>query len=133
VLNVFVRKHRLGKVYTADTGFRLADHTVRSPDVGFVRRERLAEVHRAGFLHGAPDLAVEVPSPYDTARQLIRKVRQYLASGCHTVWVVDMERKEVDVCEASGAPDRTLRAGDILDAPELLPGFSVPVAELFAG
>jgi Uma2 family endonuclease len=130
-LHNFVRKHRLGRVYTGDTGFRLRDDTVRSPDIAFVRKERLAEIRSKGFAKGAPDLAVEIPSPSDTLRQLFRKVRQYLASGCHTVWVVDTERKEVDVYEASGAPDRTLRVGDILDAPELLPGFAVPVADLF--
>ena len=69
--------HDLGKVYGADTGFKLRDETVRVPDVAFVRKERLAAVHGKGFGKGAPDLAVEIFSPSDSGRQLMRKVKQY--------------------------------------------------------
>ena len=60
----------------------------------------------------------------------MRKVKQYFVAGCHTVWIVYPDRKEVHVLEASGS-DRLLQAGDTIDAPELLPGFSVRVAEFF--
>ncbi|MGH7968939.1 MAG: Uma2 family endonuclease, partial [Limisphaerales bacterium] len=130
ILRSFVRKNKLGRVYSGDTGFRLSDNTVRSPDVAFVRAERVAEVHSSGFCKGAPDLAVEIRSPYESFRQLMRKVKQYLAAGTHTVWVFDPDRLEVDVFEASGA-ERTLTAKQILKAPGLLPGFSIGVADLF--
>src|SRR6266849_2216976 len=130
-LGGYVKKHRLGKVYSADTGFRLRDDTVRAPDVAFVRQARIPSVHGKGFGKGAPDLAVEVFSPSDSVRQLMRKVKQYFAAGCHTVWIVYPERREVQVLEATGA-DRLLRAGDNLEAPELLPGFSAPVQPIFS-
>jgi Uma2 family endonuclease len=126
----FVKEHNLGRVFTGAAGFRLRDDTVRSPDVAFVRREKVGAVRRQGFFRGAPDLAVEIVSPSNSFRQLTRKVKQYFAAGCHTVWIVDPERKEVDVFEATGA-DRTLGTQDALECPELLPGFSVKVAELF--
>jgi len=131
LLKSFVKKHDLGKVYGAETGFKLSDDTVRAPDVAFVRKERLAAVHRKGFGKGAPDLAVEIFSASDSVRQLMRKVKQYFAAGCHTVWIVYPERREVQVLEATGA-DRLLRAGDSLEAPELLPGFSAPVQPIFS-
>jgi Uma2 family endonuclease len=130
LLGNYVKKHRLGRVLTGDTGFRLRDDTVRAPDVAFVRRERVEAVRHRGFGRGAPDLAVEIFSPSDSVRHLMRKVKQYFAAGCHTVWIMYPERLEVNVLEASGA-DRLLQAGDLLEAPELLPGFSVLVAELF--
>lgn len=130
LLKTYVKKQELGKVYSGDTGFRLLDNTVRSPAVSFVRRERVPAVHNRGFGKGAPDLAVEIFSPSDSVRQLMRKVKQYFAAGCHTVWIVYPELREVNVLEASGV-DRLLRAGDVLAAPELLPGFEVSVAELF--
>ena len=126
----FAKRHNLGRVYPGDMGFRLSDNTVRSPDVAFVRRERIAAIRGPGFAKGAPDLAVEIFSPSDSLRQLHRKVKQYLASGCHTVWVVHPERKEVDIYEANGT-DRTVRGDELLEVPELLPGFSVKVSELF--
>ena len=130
ILRPFVRKHHLGRVYSGDVGFRLRGDTVRAPDVAFVRQERVAAVQKGGFGIGAPDLAVEIFSPTDSVRQLMRKVKQYFAAGCHTVWIVYPEQREVNVLEASGA-DRLLKGDDLLEAPELLPGFSVAVAELF--
>jgi Uma2 family endonuclease len=130
LLKDYVKKHDLGKVYGAETGFKLSDDTVRAPDVAFVRKERLAAVHWKGFGRGAPDLAVEIFSPSDSVRKLMRKVKQYFAAGCHTVWIVYPERREIQVLEATGA-DRLLGAGDNLEAPELLPGFSAPVEPIF--
>ena len=125
-----VKKHRLGRLYPGDTGFRLNDGTVRVPDVAFVRQERLATVKGTGFAKGAPDLAVEIFSPSDSVPQLMRKVKQYVAAGCHTVWIVYPETREIHVLDSGGA-DRLLSAEDSIEAPELLPGFSVPVAEFF--
>jgi Uma2 family endonuclease len=130
VLKRYVCKHRLGKVVVGETGFRLSGDTVRAPDVAFVRRDRVESIRSKGFAKGAPDLAVEIFSPSDNVRQLMRKVKQYFAAGCHTVWIVYPERQEINVLEASGA-DRLLTVEDTIDAPDLLPGFSVPVAELF--
>ncbi|HEV2689307.1 MAG TPA: Uma2 family endonuclease [Bryobacteraceae bacterium] len=130
LLGNFVVRHRLGRVYTGDTGFRLNPTTVRAPDVAFVRADRVADVQGRGFVSGAPDLAVEIFSPSDSVRQLMRKVKQYHAAGCHTVWVVYPEQREVNVLEASGA-DRLLKADDVIEAPELLPGFSARVGEFF--
>ncbi|MEO5926891.1 MAG: Uma2 family endonuclease [Bryobacteraceae bacterium] len=128
---VFVEAHDLGRVYAGDTGFRLTDDTVRSPDVAFVRKSRVAELRSKGFANGAPDLAVEIVSPSDSFRQMTRKVRQYFAAGCHTVWVIHPDRKEVEVFEATGS-DRTLTASETLEAQDLLPGFSLLVGALFA-
>ena len=131
ILANHVRKYGLGRVYNSDTGFRLSERTVRAPDVAFVRKERLGAIRQGVFAHGAPDLAVEVFSPSDSVRQRMRKVKQYFAAGCHTVWIVYPERREVNLLEAGGA-DRLLREEDTVEAPELLPGFSVPVKEFFA-
>ena len=73
---------------------------------------------------------MEIFSPSDSVRQLMRKVKQYFAAGCHTVWTVYPERREINVLEASGA-DHLLQGDDLLEAPELLPGFSARAADLF--
>jgi Uma2 family endonuclease len=59
-----------------------------------------------------------------------RKIRRYLAAGTSTVWVLDPESVTVIVYEKHGA-FRTLTADEWIDAPELLPGFSIPVRTLF--
>ncbi len=128
LLRVFVNRHGLGKVVTTDTGFVLGEETVRAPDVAFVRKKRV--VRAKGFFPGAPDLVVDVFSPSDSVPQLMRKVRQYLDAGTHTVWVFYPETRQVHVFE-SGGKDRILKGDDKLEAPELLPGFSVKVKSLF--
>jgi Uma2 family endonuclease len=130
ILRSYVKRNRLGRIYVGEPGFRLSPGTVRAPDIAFVRQERLEGLKSKGFGKGAPDLAVEIFSPSDSVPQLMRKVKQYFAAGCHTVWIVYPDTREIHVLEASGA-DRILRDTDTMEAPELLPGFSVPVAEFF--
>jgi Uma2 family endonuclease len=130
ILQTFVGPRRLGWVYTLDTGFRLKDDTVRAPDVAFIRQDRVAEAHAVGHIKGHPDLAVEIFSPSDNVRQLMRKVKQYFAAGTHTVWIVYPDRREVQILESTGT-DRLLQNDDLIEAPELLPGFSVAISEFF--
>lgn len=130
VLRQFVKAHGSGKVYNADTGFRLSRDTVRAPDVAFVRKDRLGPRASKSFFEGTPDLAVEIFSPSDSVPQLMRKVRQYFTAGTHTVWVVYSESRQVHVFEAAGK-DRILNADDALECSELLPGFGVQIGALF--
>jgi Uma2 family endonuclease len=75
-------------------------------------------------IEGAPDLAVEVVSPSDSAEDLRTKVRQYLAAGGHTVWIVYARSRIVEVFQAGGVIQE-LSGDQVLQAPELLPGFSM--------
>src|ERR1700678_40482 len=95
ILGSYVKQHKLGQVLTGEPGFRLSKDTVRAPDIAFVRQERLAEVQSKGFGNGAPDLAVEIFSPSDSVPQLMRKVKQYFAAGCHTVSIVYPDTRSV--------------------------------------
>src|SRR5260370_3336696 len=65
VLTRHVREHKLGKVYSADTGFRLGGDTVPAPDVALVRRERGQANRRQSFAKGAPGPAIEIFFPSD--------------------------------------------------------------------
>ena len=132
LLDKYLDRKPLGEVYVSETGFLLSREpaTVRAPDVAFVRAGQASEESPDGYIEGAPDLAVEVVSPSDSARSITRKVVQYLRHGGHTVWVVYPEAEEVHVFEASGS-SRVLQGEQPLEAPDLLPGFSVTVRSLF--
>ena len=132
LLERFVEEKRSGMVFPADTGFVLSRNpgTLRGPDVAFVRAERVAGLNLRANIPGAPDLAVEVISPTDTIREMRRKVDQYLAAGCKTVWVLDADKREVEIFEP-GARPLVLLAPDELTCPELLPGFVIVVDGLF--
>ena len=104
---------------------------VRSPDVYYVRPERLPEGDVAdGFWTIAPDLAVEVVSPNDTAGEVRAKVREYLAAGSAAVWVIYPSTREVIAHTPDGLA-RTYGPGSTLEMPDLLPGFSLVISEVF--
>lgn len=130
----FVHAHRLGRLYNAEGGFVLFHdrNTVRAPDVAFVRRERVPHGEaRKHFARLAPDLAVEVLSPTDRPAEVVTKVEMYREAGVPLIWLVDPQVQTVTVIAASESL-RVLKATDTLDGGAVLPGFSVPVADLFA-
>lgn len=133
LLSNFVDPKRLGVVYTGGTGFVLARQpdTVRGPDVAFVFNERERETESASpYIPGAPDIAVQVVSPSDRTREVLGKVSDYFAAGSHFLWIVNPVREEVSVFRSPFAP--VILAGtDLLDGEDVLPGFSVTIAEIF--
>ncbi len=133
ILEDFVQSRGLGVVLGAETGFRIAENpdTVRAPDAAFIRRERIEGELPDGYFPGAPDLAVEVLSPNDRAGEVFDKVQDWLAAGSAAVWVVDPKTKTVTVY---GADRRAvmLTSSESISGGDLLPGFSVPVAGVFA-
>jgi Uma2 family endonuclease len=132
-LLAFVKERNQGVVTAAETGFwiRRDPDTVRAPDVGFVRADRVPPGALGGFFPGAPDLAVEVLSPNDRAGEVLDKVQDWLDAGCQAVWVVNPAKKTVSVYRPGAAVERLI-ATDTLADENLLPGFALPLAEVFA-
>ncbi len=125
--------HARGRLATADPGFTLARRpdTVRAPDIAYLSRERLAGPLPDGFPELAPDLAVEVRSPSDRVGAVVAKVGDWLSAGTTLVWVIDSARAQVMVYRADGSV-AVLEHNDILRGDDLLPGFALPLTELFA-
>jgi Uma2 family endonuclease len=129
-LRVFANDHRLGYVLDGQTGFRLPEGNLRSPDVSFISGRRLPEGLPVGFLHVCPDLAVEVLSPSDRAADVAHKLGEYLAVGVSLLWVVDPE-KQAAVVYRPGTSPRSITHEGTLEGAEILPGFSIALATLF--
>jgi Uma2 family endonuclease len=131
-LQKYMETNDLGAVVGADGTLRLRKWLVRVPDVAFVLWEKVPpddELPQIPDL--APDLAVEVISPSNTAREMARKRKEYFGAGTRFVWQVYPDRKEVEVYSLPGR-SRTLGLTDTLDGGDLLPGFRLPLADLFA-
>jgi Uma2 family endonuclease len=132
LLFVYAREHRVGRVLT-EVGYivRRNPDTVRAPDVAFVRTERIpgGQLSRR-FSQVAPDLIVEVVSPYDTPTEVQTKVHEWIEFGVNLVWVVYPESRTVTIIRS--LQERfNLTHEDVLDGGEVLPGFSCRVSELF--
>ena len=132
-LGAYVRAHRLGRVYTNEPGFILLTNpdTVRAPDVAFLSRERVPPTGSPrGYYRGAPDLAVEVISPNDRYTGVDQKVAEWIEHGTRLVFVVNPRRQTVAV-HRPGQPIRVLGINDTLDGEDVVPGWRLPVRDLF--
>ena len=121
------------RVFAAETGFLLQRNpdTVRAPDVAFVAGDRLGTGEiPAGFLEMAPDLAVEVVSPSDSATAVQAKVDDWLRAVTRLVWVIDPETRSVIVHRPAHSP-ATLPEPSALDGTHVFSDFRVPVRDLF--
>ena len=132
-LHIYVRTNGLGKTYAAETGFKIdsnPDH-VRAPDAAFVSRERLEAIGEGpGYWPAAPDLAIEVISPSDRYTEAAEKVRDWLEAGTRMVVMVNSRRREVTVYLPSEVPI-ILTENDVLDGGDVVPGWTIPVREIF--
>lgn len=130
----FVYANELGEVYAGDAGFLLErdPDTVRSPDIAFVRRERVRPIDSAtGYVPGAPDLAVEIVSSSNSAEEIDERVADYLRTGSRLVWVYYPRRGALRVFRADRSSVE-LGPPDTVSGEDVLPGFAMKVADLFA-
>jgi Uma2 family endonuclease len=129
-----VDANALGRVYAAETGFRISSNpdTVRAPDAAFVSRERVEQAGRVeGYFPGAQDLAVEVNAPSDTHAQVTEKALAWLRAGSRMVLVVDPSGRTVTVYRSLD-DIRILTSEVPIDGADVVPGWRLPIAELFA-
>jgi Uma2 family endonuclease len=128
----FARQRRLGTILGPDGMLRLGPGLIRLPDVSFIARGKL-ERHKHGgepVPSIGPDLAVEVISEDDTRAEIARKLVEYFAAGTRLAWVVDPKTGTVRVYQE---PRKfiLLRAGDVLDGGDVIPGLRIPVKDIF--
>lgn len=122
---------QLGRLFDSGTGFRMAGGNVRSPDVAFMRRDRLPDgVAPLGFVEGAPDLAIEIISESEDRSDAARKIVEYFESGAQQVWTVQPLTQSVTVYHSLDRV-RTWDAHEELTGGDLLPGFHCQVGEIF--
>jgi Uma2 family endonuclease len=131
LLKCFLEQSPVGKVYTTDVGIQLPDGNVRSPDVCFVRTEKLPGGESPEtFGELVPDLVVEVLSPTDNPRLVADKIGEYIQCGVPPVWLVDPKQKTVTVFR-SLTDARQLTSTETITGEPILPGFTCKIARFF--
>jgi Uma2 family endonuclease len=130
----FVQERELGEVLPAETGFWISapgePDTVLAPDLAYVRSGRLPAEETPGFIRLAPDLVAEVASPSQGRRELAAKARRWSRAGVRVIWLVMPNERVVEVWR-DGELVETDSVGDELSGEDVLPGFRLPVAQIF--
>lgn len=132
-LKGYVLHSRLGFVAGEAGLVQLIPKLVRGPDVSVILASRLpgGKLPTEAVPLLVPDIVVEVMSKSNTRREMERKLGEYLSAGVRLVWYVYPDERIVDVY-AGSTDARRLTAADVLDGGEVLPGFTLKLAELFA-
>lgn len=127
---VYLLQNDLGYVTGEAGGYKVSGERY-APDVGFILKARQPELAKSGYNPAAPDLAVEIdfPSTLASRQQMTVKVANCLAAST-TVWLFDPEMKQVRVF-APGKPVKLLGINDVLDCGDILPGFRLPIKDVF--
>ncbi len=131
-ITAYVESQGLGRVYAAETGFRIEANpdTVRAPDVAFVARQRLPPHEPRGYPDWPPDLAAEVLDQNDHPAYTLEKIAQWLRAGVRLVWVLDCECRVGRVYRANGT-ETLLGPDGVLEGEDVLPGFRCSLSEIF--
>ncbi len=128
----FVRPRKLGWIMPPDGAVRLFPQLVRIPDVSFIRRDRVPDgkFPKVPLLTVVPDLAIEVLSPGNTKSEMKRKLRDYFLAGIPLVWFINPPKRTAEVYTS---PEKKKEVGvnEALDGGDVLPGFWLPLKELF--
>ena len=123
---------KLGYAFGDNLDYILNEGIIYRPDVSFVATSRVPVLPT--YLHEAPDIAVEVLSPSNTASEMNYKINAYLQYGSRLVWIIDPERKIVTVHRPGQDGEvisRVLGIDDVLTGGDVLPDFRLPLNELF--
>jgi Uma2 family endonuclease len=133
LLTQFIVPRNLGIVTGEQGTMQIMPDLVRIPDVAFTSWERLPGRRQPAepvpLL--APDLAVEVLSASNTPGEMTRKREDYFQAGVRLVWEIDPDARTVAVYTAPVSPVQTLSEVETLDGGAVLPGFALPLAQLF--
>ncbi len=129
---LYLERNPIGRI-VPEAGVIFDKYNAAIPDLAFMTNARYAEIVAGGKMHAAPDLAIEIISVGDEARDRNLKLRLYGKFGVREYWIVDRSARTVDVYlpgERGLKLASTLAETDVLTS-RLLPGFALPVAKVF--
>lgn len=116
LLSIWAEQEGSGVVFDSSTGFILPNGAIRSPDVSWVKKSRLAVLtaeQKQRFLPLCPDLVIELRSPSDSLKALQDKMQEFIENGVGLGWLIDPEARQVYVFR----PNQDISS---LDGPEFL-------------
>jgi Uma2 family endonuclease len=132
----YLKSRPIGRALAAPVDVLLSQHDIVQPDLLFISKERAGIVVDKRNVQGAPDLLVEILSKSTRKLDEVLKLDPYERSGVLEYWTFDTDRRSVRTFRLENerlvlAATLSAAAGDVLRTP-LLPGFDLPLAEIFS-
>ena len=130
-LETYLRRHPVGELLISENLFAVAPLTRLAPDAAVILGDRQAELADAKVIPIVPEIVVEVLSPSERPGRLHRKLNLYFRAGVKEVWLIDPESREAEIWTGVNLPAEQLTGSAAITSP-LLPGFALPLEELFS-
>jgi Uma2 family endonuclease len=129
----YLETNPLGMVLGPDGTLNILSSVVRAADVSFISLQRFpgGELPKKPIPALVPDLAVEILSKSNTKAEMKRKLREYFEAGVKLAWLIDPPTRAAEVYHAPEKPIH-LPSDGVLVGEGVLPGFELPLEELFA-
>ncbi len=128
-IGIFLRQYQVGRLGTKIRNrMPIDDFNSRIPDISYFA-DTLRPIVSSGAVPQMLDLAVEVKSPGDSYKAMRERADYYLANGAQVVWLILTEKQTIEVHEQ--AKITILKIDDSLEGGTLLPGFTLPLRNLF--
>ncbi|MDX2301949.1 MAG: Uma2 family endonuclease [Microscillaceae bacterium] len=132
-VNLWNRKHQLGKVSDSNGGYTLPNGAIYAPDVAWVSNERLANVpeeDRKKFAHVCPNFVIELMSESDSLKQAKDKMEEWMENGTQLGWLIDPQAQKVYIYRENG--ERIIQDfSQKLSGEGVLPEFELNLSEIF--
>jgi len=128
---IYLKQNPIGRV-AVEPRHKLPEdeHNARMPDIAFTSSERALPIVTSGAVPQMPDLAIEIQSPDDAVLKMREKALYYLTHGARLVWLIFPRKQQIEVHTADDISVMTV--GDTLNGGDVLPGFNLPVKDIFA-
>ena len=132
LMGLYLDQHNLGICLNPDGLLRISPGLIRMPDLSFISWDKFPgrKVPLKPIWDLYPDLAIEIISENNTPAEIERKLSEYFQSGIRLAWVIDPRKRTARVYK-SARRSTLLRERQSLDGGDVLPGFSVRLADLF--
>ena len=130
-VKIWNRQTKLGRAFDSSGGFTLSNGAVRSPDVTWIEKSKLANVP-AGvkFLQVIPDFVIELRSDTDKMPKLREKMEEYRDNGVRLGWLIDPQKQKVEIYRL-GQDVEILAAPLTLSGEDVLCGFTLDLSSIF--
>ena len=132
-LYVWAEQDGTGIASDSSTGFILPNGAIRSPDVAWIKKTRLATLapeEKQRFLPLCPDFVIELRSPSDALSTLHQKMQEYMSNGARLAWLIDPETRQVSIYQADGKV-LNLENPEFVMADEVVAGFKLELQKIW--
>jgi Uma2 family endonuclease len=132
ILDEFVTKNNLGIIFVAPCDVLLSEEDVIQPDLFFISNEKMSIITDK-YIAGVPDLAIEILSTYTKKLDKLLKKKLYESYGVKEYWVVDIDKKTIEIFSLKGKSYKTIgiyKEKDIVES-DLIKGLTFSVKEIF--